>query len=64
MREAAGALGMGPGSPGSNDPKAIAALYRRVRNNPTLRKVCELAGQVTGNGAGWVSAPGVGDTRS
>src|SRR5205807_857872 len=45
MREATAALGMGPGSPGSNDPKAIATLYRRVRNNPTLRRICELAGR-------------------
>lgn len=44
-REAASALGMGPGSPGSNDPKVIAALYRRVRNDPTLRRICELAGR-------------------
>jgi uncharacterized protein with von Willebrand factor type A (vWA) domain len=44
-REAAHALGMGPGSPGSNDPRVIAALYRRVRNNPTLRRICELAGR-------------------
>src|SRR5205085_5851847 len=45
MREATAALGMGPGSPGSNDPRAIAALYRRVRSNPTLRRICELAGR-------------------
>jgi len=44
-REAAVAMGMGPGAPGSNAPKAIAALYRRVRNNPTLRRICELAGR-------------------
>jgi uncharacterized protein with von Willebrand factor type A (vWA) domain len=44
-REAAAALGMGPGAPGSNDPRAIAALYRRVRSDPTLRRVCELAGR-------------------
>lgn len=43
--EAAGALGLGPGSPGANDPRAIAALYRRVRQNPTLRRICELAGR-------------------
>src|SRR5262249_19233556 len=30
MREAALALGLGPGSPGSNDSSAIAALYKRV----------------------------------
>jgi uncharacterized protein with von Willebrand factor type A (vWA) domain len=44
-KEACSALGMGPGAPGSNDPRAIAALFRRVRNNPTLRRVCELAGR-------------------
>jgi uncharacterized protein with von Willebrand factor type A (vWA) domain len=44
-RDAAAALGLGPGSPGSNDPKAIAALYRRVRGDPTLRRICELAGR-------------------
>src|SRR5438874_7781455 len=38
-------MGMGPGLPGSNDPRVIAALYRRVRNNPTLRRICELAGR-------------------
>jgi uncharacterized protein with von Willebrand factor type A (vWA) domain len=45
VNEAAAAMGMGPGSPGSNNPKAIAALYRRVRNHPTLRKICTLAGR-------------------
>jgi uncharacterized protein with von Willebrand factor type A (vWA) domain len=44
-RDAAAALGMGPGAPGSNDPKAIAALYRRVRGDPALRRICELAGR-------------------
>jgi hypothetical protein len=44
-KDAAAALGMGPGSPGSNDPRAIAALYRRVRSDPTLRRICELAGR-------------------
>jgi len=44
-REAAAAMGMGPGAPGSNDPKAIAALYKRVRSDPTLRRICELAGR-------------------
>jgi uncharacterized protein with von Willebrand factor type A (vWA) domain len=45
MREATAALGMGPGSPGSNDPRAIATLYRRVRGNANLRRICELAGR-------------------
>jgi uncharacterized protein with von Willebrand factor type A (vWA) domain len=44
-KEAAAALGLGPGAPGSNDPKAIAALYRRVRSDPKLRRICELAGR-------------------
>lgn len=43
--EAAGALGMGPGEPGSNDPRAIASLFRRVRDDPALRRICELAGR-------------------
>jgi uncharacterized protein with von Willebrand factor type A (vWA) domain len=45
LHEAAAAVGMGPGLPGGNDPRQIAALFRRVRDNPTLRRVCELAGR-------------------
>jgi uncharacterized protein with von Willebrand factor type A (vWA) domain len=45
LHEAAGALGMGPGAPGSNDPAAVAALFRRVRGDATLRRICELAGR-------------------
>jgi len=45
LHETARALGMGPGSPGSNDPKAVAALFRRVRTDSTLRTICELAGR-------------------
>ena len=44
-KEAAAALGMGPGAPGSNDPRAIAALFKRVRSDPTLKRICELAGR-------------------
>jgi uncharacterized protein with von Willebrand factor type A (vWA) domain len=44
-KDAAAALGMGPGAPGSNDPRVIAALYRRVRSDPTLQRICELAGR-------------------
>jgi uncharacterized protein with von Willebrand factor type A (vWA) domain len=44
-REAAAALGMGPGPPGTNDPRAVAALFKRVRSDPTLRRICELAGR-------------------
>ncbi len=45
LHDAACALGMGPGTPGSHDPKAVAALFRRVRTDPTLKKICELAGR-------------------
>jgi len=34
LHEAAGALGMGPGTPGPHDPTAVAALFRRVRTDP------------------------------
>jgi len=44
-REAANALGMGAGNPGSNDAKVIAQMYRRVRSNKMLRRICELAGR-------------------
>lgn len=39
------AFGMGPGSTGRNDPRAIAALFCRVRNDPRLRAICSLAGR-------------------
>ena len=45
MREAAAACGLGPGEPGGNDPRRIAAPYRRVRSDPALRRVVELAGR-------------------
>ena len=45
LREAAGAFGMGPGSPGATDPAVVAALFRRVRGDPTLRRICDLAGR-------------------
>jgi uncharacterized protein with von Willebrand factor type A (vWA) domain len=45
LHEAAGALGLGPGSPGGNDPRAVADLFRRVRSDSTLRRICELAGR-------------------
>lgn len=45
LTEAAAALGMGPGSPGANDPAAVAALFRRVRGDPALRRICDLAGR-------------------
>lgn len=45
LNEATAALGMGAGEAGSNDPRAIATLFKRVRGNPGLRKICELAGR-------------------
>jgi uncharacterized protein with von Willebrand factor type A (vWA) domain len=45
MREAAAALGLGPGTPGASDPRAVAALFKRVRADPGLRRVCDLAGR-------------------
>jgi uncharacterized protein with von Willebrand factor type A (vWA) domain len=45
LTEAAAALGLGPGAPGSGDPRAVAALFRRVRHDPTLKRICELAGR-------------------
>jgi len=36
---------MGGQGSGSNDPKAIAALYRRVRQSAILRRIAELAGR-------------------
>ncbi len=45
LHEATAALGMGPGSPGSNDPRAVAELFKRVRGDPALRRICELAGR-------------------
>ena len=44
-REAAAAVGLGPGEPGGNDPKAVAAVFRRVRSDPTLKAICERAGR-------------------
>lgn len=45
-KDAQSAFGMGPGEDGSRtDPKRIAALFKRVRNSPTLRRICELAGR-------------------
>jgi len=42
-REAGNALGMG--NAGSNDAQVIARMYRKVRSNPMLRRICELAGR-------------------
>jgi uncharacterized protein with von Willebrand factor type A (vWA) domain len=45
LRDAAAALGLGPGEAGANDPHAVAALFKRVRDDAGLRKICELAGR-------------------
>ena len=45
LKDAAAALGLEPGQPGSNDPRAVAELYKRVRNDPALRRISELAGR-------------------
>jgi uncharacterized protein with von Willebrand factor type A (vWA) domain len=45
IKEAEGALGFGPSSPGGNDAQSIAELYRRVRDDPALKRICELAGR-------------------
>ncbi len=45
LRDAAAAMGLGPGEPGSTDPRAVAAIYKRVRNDPGLRRISDLAGR-------------------
>jgi uncharacterized protein with von Willebrand factor type A (vWA) domain len=45
LHEVASAFGLGPGAPGANDPKAVAALFKRVRSDPSLRRIGELAGR-------------------
>ena len=46
LKEAEGALGMDAGTPGEKRvPKAVAEAFNRVRNNPTLRRICEAAGR-------------------
>ncbi len=45
LHEAAAALGMGVGTTGGHDPKAVAALFRRVRSDPALKRICDLAGR-------------------
>ena len=45
LRDATSAVGLGPGEPGSHDPRAMARVFQRVRNDPTLRRICELAGR-------------------
>ena len=45
LRDAASAMGLGAGEPGSTDPRAVAAIYKRVGNDPGLRRISELAGR-------------------
>ena len=45
LHETAAALGLGSGSPGANDTRAIAELFKRVRGDASLRRICELAGR-------------------
>ena len=45
LRDAASAMGLGAGEPGGTDPRAVAAIYKRVRNDPGLRRISELAGR-------------------
>ncbi|HEY1187920.1 MAG TPA: hypothetical protein VGE74_09695 [Gemmata sp.] len=46
FKDMTGAMGMGPGSPGGKpDPATTAALFKRVRTDPQLRRICELAGR-------------------
>jgi uncharacterized protein with von Willebrand factor type A (vWA) domain len=46
FKEACAAFGLGEGAPGGTmDAKRSLELYRRVRNNPTLKKISELAGR-------------------
>ena len=45
LRDAAAAFGLGDGGVGANDPRAVAELFKRVRADPALRRICELAGR-------------------
>ena len=45
LGDAVAGLGLGPGEPGSLDPRAVAAACRRVRADATLRRICERAGR-------------------
>ncbi len=45
LRDTAAAFGMGPGSAGSSDPARIATLFKRVRSDPALKRICDLAGR-------------------
>ena len=45
-----GALGMGAGRPGANDTQAMADLFRRVRNLPSVRRICTAGWQIPQRG--------------
>lgn len=44
-KDAAAGLGLGPGSPGSNDSARIGAIYKRVRSSKQLLRITNLAGR-------------------
>jgi uncharacterized protein with von Willebrand factor type A (vWA) domain len=46
VKEAEAALGMGRGAAGGPmDPRKVGELYKRLRTDPALRRICELAGR-------------------
>lgn len=46
LMAARGALGMGSGADGRKlDPAKVAEAFKRVRNNPRLKRICEAAGR-------------------
>lgn len=45
MQDACRGLGHGPGGDGKMDPQKVAALFKRVRGNAQLKRICELAGR-------------------
>ncbi len=45
LRDTVEAFGMGSGSTGSNDPARIATLFKQVRSDPALKRICDLAGR-------------------
>src|SRR5205085_106683 len=49
-REAAAAVGLGPGSAGGSDARAVAAVLKRVRSDPTGRGPWEVGGRSGGLG--------------
>lgn len=45
LRDTTAALGMGTGCPGGNDARAIARIFKRVRHDAVLQRICTLAGR-------------------